>query len=114
MTPRRSWGVVPADLRTPYDIREVIAAIVDGSRLDEFKARFGRDAGDGLRQVMGLPVGSSPTTASCSREAAQKGAHFVELCSQRSIRSCSSRTSPASWSAGNTRTKGSRGKGPRW
>jgi 3-methylcrotonyl-CoA carboxylase beta subunit len=78
-------GVVPGDLRTPYDIREVIARIVDGSRLDEFKARFGETLVTGFASVMGLPVGIVANNGVLFSEAAQKGAHFVELCSQRGI-----------------------------
>jgi 3-methylcrotonyl-CoA carboxylase beta subunit len=83
--PEDILGVVPADLRTPYDIREVIARIVDGSRLDEFKARFGETLVTGFATVMGLPVGLVANNGVLFSEAAQKGAHFVELCSQRNI-----------------------------
>jgi 3-methylcrotonyl-CoA carboxylase beta subunit len=83
--PDEILGVVPADLRTPYDIREVIARIVDGSRLDEFKARFGETLVTGFASVMGLPVGIVANNGVLFSEAAQKGAHFVELCSQRQI-----------------------------
>ncbi|KNG93954.1 carboxyl transferase domain-containing protein [Pseudaestuariivita atlantica] len=78
-------GVVPADLRTPYDIREVIARIVDGSRFDEFKARFGETLVTGFAHVDGWPVGIVANNGVLFSEAAQKGAHFVELCSQRRI-----------------------------
>jgi 3-methylcrotonyl-CoA carboxylase beta subunit len=83
--PDEILGVVPADLRTPYDIREVIARVVDGSRLDEFKARFGETLVTGFAHVMGLPVGIVANNGVLFSEAAQKGAHFVELCSQRGI-----------------------------
>ncbi|MGC0222519.1 carboxyl transferase domain-containing protein [Pseudooceanicola nitratireducens] len=78
-------GVVPADLRTPYDIREVIARTVDGSRFDEFKPRFGETLVTGFAHVMGMPVGIVANNGVLFSEAAQKGAHFVELCSQRRI-----------------------------
>lgn len=78
-------GVVPADLRTPYDIREVIARMVDGSRFDEFKPRFGETLVTGFAHVMGMPVGIVANNGVLFSEAAQKGAHFVELCSQRRI-----------------------------
>ncbi|MFN3970459.1 MAG: carboxyl transferase domain-containing protein [Gemmobacter sp.] len=78
-------GIVPPDLRTPYDIREVIARVVDGSRLDEFKARFGETLVTGFAHVMGIPVGIVASNGVLFSEAAQKGAHFVELCSQRGI-----------------------------
>ncbi|QFT81404.1 Methylmalonyl-CoA carboxyltransferase 12S subunit [Roseovarius sp. THAF27] len=78
-------GVVPGDLRTPYDIREVIARLVDGSRFDEFKARFGETLVTGFAHVEGCPVGIVANNGVLFSEAAQKGAHFVELCSQRKV-----------------------------
>lgn len=83
--PDELLDVVPADLRTPYDIREVIARIVDGSRFDEFKARFGETLVTGFAHVMGCPVGIIANNGVLFSESAQKGAHFVELCSQRGI-----------------------------
>ena len=83
--PEEIIGVVPADLRTPYDIREVIARTVDGSRFDEFKPRFGETLVTGFAHVMGCPVGIVANNGVLFSEAAQKGAHFVELCSQRNI-----------------------------
>jgi 3-methylcrotonyl-CoA carboxylase beta subunit len=83
--PEEILGVVPADLRTPYDIREVIARIVDGSRFDEFKPRFGETLVTGFAHVMGLPVGIVANNGVLFSESAIKGAHFVELCSQRKI-----------------------------
>ena len=77
--------MVPGDLRTPYDIREVIARLVDGSRFDEFKARFGETLVTGFAHVDGYPVGIIANNGVLFSEAAQKGAHFVELCSQRRI-----------------------------
>ncbi|MET4101971.1 3-methylcrotonyl-CoA carboxylase beta subunit [Roseovarius sp. MBR-78] len=83
--PEEILGVVPADLRTPYDIREVIARLVDGSRFDEFKARFGETLVCGFAHVMGCPVGIVANNGVLFSEAAAKGAHFIELCSQRRI-----------------------------
>jgi 3-methylcrotonyl-CoA carboxylase beta subunit len=83
--PAELLGVVPADLRTPYDIREVIARLVDGSRLDEFKPRFGETLVTGFAHVMGCPVGIVANNGVLFSEAAIKGAHFIELCSQRRI-----------------------------
>ena len=83
--PDEVFGVVPADLRTPYDIREVIARVVDGSRFDEFKPRFGETLVTGFAHVKGCPVGIVANNGVLFSEAAQKGAHFVELCSQRKI-----------------------------
>ena len=78
-------GVVPADLRTPYDIREVIARVVDGSRLDEFKARYGATLVCGFAHLMGMPAGIIANNGVLFSESALKGAHFVELCSRRKI-----------------------------
>ena len=83
--PDEILGVVPADLRTPYDIREVIARLVDGSRFDEFKARFGATLVCGFAHVAGIPVGIVANNGVLFSESAVKGAHFIELCSQRRI-----------------------------
>ena len=83
--PDEILDLVPADLRTPYDIREVIARIVDGSRLDEFKKRFGGTLVCGFAHVMGCPVGIIANNGVLFSDSALKGAHFVELCSQRRI-----------------------------
>ena len=83
--PAEMFGVVPGDLRTPYDIREVIARIVDGSRFDEFKPRFGETLVTGFAHVDGWPVGIIANNGVLFSESAVKGAHFVELCSQRKI-----------------------------
>ena len=79
------FDVIPADLRTPYDIREVIWRIVDGSRFDEFKARFGETLVTGFAEIEGMACGIIANNGVLFSEAAQKGAHFVELCSQRKI-----------------------------
>ena len=79
------FDVVPADLRTPYDSREVIKRIVDGSRFDDFKARFGDTLVTGFAHIDGWPCGIIANNGVLFSEAAQKGAHFVELCSQRKI-----------------------------
>ena len=83
--PDELLGVVPAGLRTPYDVREVIARIVDGSRFDEFKARFGETLVTGFAHIIGCPVGIVANNGVLFSESAQKGAHFIELCSQRRI-----------------------------
>ena len=83
--PEELLGVVPGDLRTPYDIREVIARVVDGSRFDEFKPRFGETLVTGFAHIEGCPVGIVANNGVLFSEAAIKGAHFIELCSQRSI-----------------------------
>ena len=83
--PDEIFGIVPASLSTPYDIREVIARIVDGSRFDEFKGRFGETLVTGFAHVRGCPVGIVANNGVLFSESAIKGAHFVELCSQRRI-----------------------------
>lgn len=83
--PDEILGVVPADLKTSYDIREVIARIVDGSRFDEFKARYGQTLVTGFAHIHGFPVGIVGNNGVLFSESALKGAHFVELCSQRKI-----------------------------
>lgn len=83
--PDEILGVVPGDTRTPYDVREVIARVVDGSRLDEFKARYGTTIVCGFAHVMGMPVGIIANNGVLFSESSLKAAHFVELCSQRKI-----------------------------
>jgi 3-methylcrotonyl-CoA carboxylase beta subunit len=83
--PDEILGVVPADLKTPYDVREVIARVVDGSRFDEFKARFGTTIICGFAHVMGMPVGIIANNGVLFSESSLKAAHFVELCSKRKI-----------------------------
>jgi 3-methylcrotonyl-CoA carboxylase beta subunit len=78
-------GVVPVDLRTPYDIREVIARLVDGSEFDEFKALYGSTLVTGFARLYGYPVGIVANNGILFSESAQKGAHFIELCGQRGI-----------------------------
>ncbi|MDJ1016073.1 MAG: carboxyl transferase domain-containing protein [Paracoccaceae bacterium] len=83
--PDELLGVVPSDLRRQYDIREVIMRLVDGSRFDEFKARFGETLVTGFAHIDGCPVGIIANNGVLFVESAEKGAHFVELCSQRRI-----------------------------
>ncbi len=85
LDPEEIMGVVPADPRTPYDVREVIGRIVDGSRFDEFKSRFGETLVTGFAHVWGMPVGIVANNGVLVSDAAQKGAHFVELCAQRRV-----------------------------
>lgn len=79
------YGVIPNDKRQPYDVREVIARIVDGSEFDEFKARFGTTLVCGFARIFGYPVGIVANNGILFSDSAQKGAHFVELCGQRKI-----------------------------
>jgi 3-methylcrotonyl-CoA carboxylase beta subunit len=83
--PAELLGIVPADTRQPYDIREAIMRVVDGSRFDEFKPRFGETLVTGFAHLKGCPIGIIANNGVLFSEAAQKGAHFVELCSQRKI-----------------------------
>ncbi|MEC5322649.1 MULTISPECIES: carboxyl transferase domain-containing protein [unclassified Aurantimonas] len=83
--PDEILGIVPADAKTPYDVREVIARIVDGSRFHEFKARYGPTLVCGFAHIRGMPVGIIANNGVLFSESAVKGAHFVELCSQRKI-----------------------------
>ena len=78
------YGVINADIRKPYDVREVIARIVDDSDLDEFKARYGATLVTGFAHIHGYPVGIVANNGVLYSESAQKGAHFIELCAQRS------------------------------
>ncbi len=78
-------GVVPADIREPYDVREVIARVVDGSEFDEFKRLYGPTLVCGFAHVFGYPVGIIANNGVLFSESAQKGAHFIELCNQRGI-----------------------------
>ena len=83
--PQEIYGIVPADTRKPYDVRDVIARIVDGSRLDEFKQRYGNTLVTGFAHIFGYTVGIIANNGILFSESAQKGAHFIELCAQRGI-----------------------------
>ena len=83
--PKDLLDVVPSDLRTSYDVREVIARIVDNSDFDEFKSRFGETLVTGFAHIDGFPCGIIANNGVLFSEAAQKGAHFVQLCSQRKV-----------------------------
>ena len=79
------YGVIPVDTRKPYDVREIIARIVDGSEFDEFKARFGSTLICGFARIEGMPIGIVANNGILFSESAQKGAHFIELCCQRKV-----------------------------
>ncbi|VVD69571.1 MULTISPECIES: carboxyl transferase domain-containing protein [Pandoraea] len=83
--PREVYGVIPADTKKPFDVREVIARLVDGSEFDEFKARYGTTLVCGFAHLWGYPVGIVANNGILFSESAQKGAHFIELCCQRKI-----------------------------
>ncbi|AQA20041.1 methylcrotonoyl-CoA carboxylase [Halioglobus japonicus] len=79
------YGVIPADAKQPYDVREVIARVVDGSEFDEFKALYGETLVCGFARIHGYPVGIIANNGILFAESSVKGAHFVELCAQRKI-----------------------------
>ncbi|XVS63573.1 carboxyl transferase domain-containing protein [Actinosynnema sp. CA-299493] len=83
--PAELYGVVPTDSRTPYDVREVIARVVDGSRFQEFKKEYGATLVTGFARIHGHPVGIVANNGVLFGESALKGAHFVQLCDQRSV-----------------------------
>ena len=79
------YGVIPTDSKKPFDVREIIARIVDGSDFDEFKARYGTTLVCGFARIHGYPVGIVANNGILFSESALKGAHFIELCAQRGI-----------------------------
>ncbi|WP_295641832.1 carboxyl transferase domain-containing protein, partial [uncultured Methylibium sp.] len=83
--PAELHGVIPVDTRKPYDVREVIARIVDGSEFDEFKARYGPTLVTGFAHIEGQPVGIVANNGILFSDSAMKGAHFIELCCQRRV-----------------------------
>ncbi len=83
--PTELHGIVPPDLRTPVDAREIIARIVDGSEFDEFKHRYGTTLVCGFARIWGMQVGILANNGILFSESALKGAHFIELCCQRRI-----------------------------
>ncbi|MGO1486080.1 MAG: carboxyl transferase domain-containing protein, partial [Brevibacterium aurantiacum] len=84
-SPEELTSVVPVDSRTPYDVHEVIARLVDGSEFHEFKAEYGTSLITGFAHLDGHPVGIVANNGILFGESAQKGAHFIELCDQRSV-----------------------------
>jgi 3-methylcrotonyl-CoA carboxylase beta subunit len=85
LDPTDIYGLVPTDLRTAFDVREIIAHIVDGSEFDEFKPRYGETLVTGFAHLFGQPVGILANNGILFSESALKGAHFIELCCQRRI-----------------------------
>ena len=83
--PRELYGVIPSDARKPFDVREVIARVVDGSRFDEFKPLYGTTLVTGFAHIFGYPVGIIANNGILFSESSLKGAHFIELCCQRGI-----------------------------
>ncbi len=83
--PAELYGIVPTDVQQPYDVREVIARLVDASEFHEFKAKYGETLVTGFARLHGHPVGIVANNGVLFSESAQKGAHFIELCDQRGI-----------------------------
>jgi acetyl-CoA carboxylase carboxyltransferase component len=83
--PAELYGVIPADVRTPYDVREVIARLVDGSRFDEFKARYATTLVCGFARLHGRLIGVIANNGVLFSESALKATHFIELCNQRGV-----------------------------
>jgi 3-methylcrotonyl-CoA carboxylase beta subunit len=83
--PAELYGIIPTDVRKPYDVHEVIARIVDASEFDEWKARYGTTLVTGFAWIHGIPVGIVANNGILFSESAQKGAHFIELCCQRKV-----------------------------
>jgi 3-methylcrotonyl-CoA carboxylase beta subunit len=84
-SPEDIYGVIPADTRRPYDVREVIVRLVDGSEFDEFKQLYGQTLVCGFARIWGYPVGILANNGILFSESALKGTHFIELCAQRGI-----------------------------
>ena len=85
LDPAELYGVIPTDTRKPYDVREIIARVVDGSDFDEFKARYGTTLVTGFAHIDGMPIGIVANNGILFSESANKGAHFIELCCQRRV-----------------------------
>lgn len=85
LDPHELYGIIPADPRYPFDVREIIARIVDASIFDEFKALYGKTMVCGFAHIWGIPVGIVANNGILFSESAQKAAHFIELCTQRKI-----------------------------
>ncbi|HET6223825.1 MAG TPA: carboxyl transferase domain-containing protein, partial [Dongiaceae bacterium] len=83
--PAELYGIIPADTRKPYDVREVIARLVDGSEFDEFKQLYGTTLVCGFAHLFGYPIGIVANNGILFSESALKGAHFIQLCAQRGI-----------------------------
>ncbi|MEM1110445.1 MAG: carboxyl transferase domain-containing protein [Pseudomonadota bacterium] len=83
--PSEIYGVIPKDTKTPYDVREVIARVVDASDFDEFKPLYGNTLVCGFARIFGYPIGIVANNGILFSESALKGAHFIELCGQRKI-----------------------------
>jgi 3-methylcrotonyl-CoA carboxylase beta subunit len=83
--PEDIYGIIPPDLKTPFEVRDIIAHLVDGSEFDEFKARYGTTIVTGFAHIHGMPVGIVANNGVLFSESALKATHFIELCNQRNI-----------------------------
>ena len=112
--PEEVYGVVSADGRRPFDVRDIIARLVDGSEFDEFKKLYGQTLVCGFAHIWGYPVGIIANNGILFSESSLKGAHFIELCCQRNILWCSCRTSWDLWSARNMKPAELPATAPSW
>ena len=108
------YGIVEADRRRPFDVREIIARIVDGSDFDEFKRLYGTTLVTGFAHIWGMPVGIVANNGILFSESAQKGAHFIELCAQRGIPLVFLQNITGFMAAGGTKRVASPKTVPRW
>ncbi len=83
--PEELYGIIPKNIRTPFNIKEIIARVVDGSRFQEFKEFYGTTLVTGFARIMGYPVGILANNGVLFSESSKKGAHFIELCTERKI-----------------------------
>jgi 3-methylcrotonyl-CoA carboxylase beta subunit len=84
-SPSELYGIIPTDPRYPFDVREIIARIVDGSEFDEFKALYGKTIVCGFSHILGIPIGIIANNGVLFSESSLKAAHFIQLCTQRAI-----------------------------
>jgi 3-methylcrotonyl-CoA carboxylase beta subunit len=108
------YGIIPTDTRKPFDIREIIARIVDASDFDEWKARFGTTLVTGFARIHGMPVGILANNGILFSSRRRRARTSSSCVASGACRWCSCRTSPASWWARNTRTRASRATARRW
>jgi len=112
--PNELLGLIPEDNSKAFDVRQVIARVVDGSRFHEFKARYGPTLVCGFAHIHGYPVGIVANNGILFSESALKGSHFIQLCGQRRSPCSSCKTLQASWSAKLTSKEASLVMGPKW
>ena len=111
---RELYGVIPTDARKPFDVREIIARIVDGSEFHEFKARFGATLVCGFAHIEGMPVGIIANNGILFSGVGAKGPTSSNCAATARCRWCSCRTSPASWWAARSKARASPATAPSW